>query len=375
MNFEFSQELDMLRDQARRMLAERSSIRAVRDVLEGRKPWDRALWQEMAGLGWLGAAVPERFGGVGLGHEGLCVIAEEVGRAIAPVPFTSSVSLATEALLAWGSDAQRAQWLPSLAAGERIGCFALAEGPGQPGDRAITASLRGGRLNGSKWPVADGGIADLAIVATRDEDGTATLAIVDLTQAGVSRRSLETIDPTREHSRLDFADVRAEPLGEGAALGWAAIARVLDRAAVLIAFEQIGIAQRCLQMATTYAKERHAFGRPIGSFQAIKHKLADVYIALELARSNAYYGAWALQADAPELPLAAASARVGATDAAQLASKENIQTHGGMGITWEVDAHLFHRRAKLLGLAIGGNAWWKDQLVTRWGEQLQRQAA
>ncbi len=375
MNFEFSQELDMLRDQARRMLAERSAIPAVRDVLEGRKPWDRALWNEMAGLGWLGAAVPESFGGVGLGHEGLCVIAEEVGRAIAPVPFTSSVSLATEALMTCGTDAQRTQWLPPLVAGERVACFALAEGPGHPGDRAITATLRDGRLSGGKWPVADGGIADLAIVAARDADGTATLALVDLTQAGVSRQSLKTIDPTREHSRLDFTDVPAVPLGDGAPLGWAAISRVLDRAAVLIAFEQIGIAQRCLQMATTYAKERHAFGRPIGSFQAIKHKLADVYIALELARSNAYYGAWALQADAPELPLAAASARVSATDAAQLASKENIQTHGGMGITWEVDAHLFHRRAKLLGLAIGSNVWWKDQLVTRWGEQLQRQAA
>jgi acyl-CoA dehydrogenase len=190
------------------------------------------------------------------------------------------------------------------------------------------------------------------------------LALVDLAAAGVSRGSLETIDPTRSHARITFNAASAEMLGtpgEGEAL----LRRVQDRAAVLFAFEQVGGAQKSLQMARDYALERYAFGRPIGSFQAIKHKLADVYVATELARSNAYYGAWALACNAPELPVAAATARVSASDAFFLAAKENIQVHGGMGYTWEFDCHLYYRRAKLLSLALGSTRSWKDRLITQ----------
>jgi alkylation response protein AidB-like acyl-CoA dehydrogenase len=178
---------------------------------------------------------------------------------------------------------------------------------------------------------------------------------------GVARRELQTLDPSRDHARLDFDATTAESLP--ATEGWATVQRLMDRAAILFAFEQVGGADMSLQMARNYALERYAFGRPIGSFQAIKHKLADMYVALELARSNAYYGAWALATDAADLPMAAATARVSATEAFHLASKENIQTHGGIGFTWAVDCHLFYRRSKQLALNLGGAPFWKNRLV------------
>jgi len=359
MNFDFSEELNQLRDQARRYLAEHAKPAQVRAVLEGNTGYDRALWQGMAEMGWLGAAIPEEYGGAGLGHEGLCVLAEEIGRAVAPVPFASSVYLASEAIALGGSQPQRRKYLPQMAAGSLIGTLAVADGPGNPGPGSFTGRIRGGRLTGSKWPVPDAGIADIAVVATRDEADAPILAIVDLRGEGVTREPLRTVDPSRPQGRLVFDRAPAETLADGALLD-----QLLDRAAVLVAFEQVGGATACLEMATGYARERYAFGRPIGSFQAIKHKLADVYVGNELARSNAYYGAWALQSAAAELPMAAASARVCATEAYWQASKENIQTHGGMGFTWAADCHLFYRRAQLLGLTLGGAAHWKNRLVS-----------
>ncbi|MEC8165625.1 MAG: acyl-CoA dehydrogenase family protein, partial [Pseudomonadota bacterium] len=181
---------------------------------------------------------------------------------------------------------------------------------------------------------------------------------------GVNAEVMETVDPSRSHAKLVFDGTSAALLGSTGE-GWNLTERVLDHAAILIAFEQLGGAQQCLELATDYAKNRFAFGRPIGSFQAIKHKLADVYIATELARSHAYYGAWALTSDAPDLPVAAAAARVAGSRAYYLASSENIQTHGGMGFTWELDCHLYYRRAKLLNLALGGERRWKEKLITR----------
>ena len=369
MNFDFSEDLNLLRDQARRFLKDRCPPAAARAVLEGKATWDAPLWDAIAALGWMGAAIPEAYGGLGLGHEGLCVIAEELGRAIAPVPFGSSVYLATEAVLRHGTDAQHRAWLPALAAGESIGCFALFEGPGNPAPAAVAARVPGGRITGRKWPVPDGSTAHFAIVAARDASGELGLYRVELAGPGVVRTPLKTVDPTRDQSQLDFDAAPAERLGD-APFAWADLERVLDRAAVLFAFEQVGGASVCLTMAVGYAKERVAFGRPIGAFQAIKHKLADVYVANELARSNAYYGAWALSTDAPELAVAAAAARVAATDAFHLASKENIQTHGGMGFTWELDCHLYYRRSKMLALALGSAPWWKERLVAGWEARL-----
>ncbi len=362
MNFDFSDEQRLLRDQARRFLDEIGSPDAARKILEGDSPFDRALWDGMAELGWMGTAIPEEFGGIGLSHEDLCVIAEELGRSLAPTPFSSSVYLATETLLLAGSQEQKQRYLPDLAAGTMIGCVAVSEGVKRPGPASVAARFANGRLDGEKQPVADGDVADFAIVLARTGSGERDLALAIANLTTVDRASLTTVDPSRSHARLRFAGTEAEPLG-APGQGWEIVEKVFDRAAVLIAFEQLGGAQACLDMAVEYAKSRYAFGRPIGSFQAIKHKLADNYIAVELARSHAYYGAWALATDAADLQTAAAAARVAAIQAYELASRENIQTHGGMGFTWELDCHLYYRRAKLLALALGGERRWKDKLI------------
>ena len=322
MNFDFPDELKQLREQAKKFLRERCPNTVARRVLESDEPYDRALWQDIAAMGWTGAAIPEEYGGVGLGHLAVCVLAEEIGYAIAPLPFASSVYLAAEAILAFGTDAQKQQYLPKLASGETIGTFAHAERPGIIDPRKLDTTVADGRLTGTKLPVPDGDIADIAVVATRG----GALHIVDLHGPGVARETVATIDPSRSHARIAFTGASAERLSDGGD-----IRTLLDRAAVMMAFEQVGGAQAALDMARDYALERYAFGRPIGSFQAIKHKLADVYVAVELARSNAYYGAWALSKDAAELPVAAALARIAATEAGWQAAKENIQTHGGMG--------------------------------------------
>jgi alkylation response protein AidB-like acyl-CoA dehydrogenase len=360
MNFDFSEELNQLRDQARRFLADRCPSAVPRRILEGPEPYAKELWEGIAEMGWTGAAIPEEYGGVGLGRLAVCVLAEELGRAVAPVPFASSVYLATEAILLFGSEAQKQSYLPRLAAGEIIGTFALAERPGTSDPRKLTASGTGGKLTGTKLAVPDGDIADFAVVAVHGGNG-AWLHLVDLTAAGITRETVTTIDPTRSHARIDFAGAGAEPLP--GATEAESVRKLLDYAAVPMAFEQVGGAQAALDMANAYAKERFAFGRPIGSFQGIKHKLADMYIQVELARSNAYYGAWAVHTDAAELPIAASVARIAATDAGWFCTKENIQTHGGMGFTWQMDCHLYYRRARLLGLALGGAREWKQRLV------------
>ncbi|MGH7372932.1 MAG: acyl-CoA dehydrogenase family protein [Candidatus Rokuibacteriota bacterium] len=364
MNFDFSADQKSLREQARKFLAEHASSTRVRRILEGAAPYDLELWRGMGEMGWLGTAVPETHGGAGFGYLELCVIAEELGRSLAPTPFASTIYLAAEALLLAGSEAQKKRWLPRIAQAEAIGCLALAEGPHVATPANLTTRAAGARVSGAKVPVADGDVADFAVVVAADgEGGRASLFLVDLEASGVTRTSVATVDPTRSHARLAFDGAAAEPLG-APGQGWPLVERLLDRAAVLVAFEQLGGAQAALDMARAYALGRFAFGRQIASFQAIKHKLADMYVAVELARSNAYYGAWALAKDAPELPVAAA-ARVAASEAYYQAAKENIQVHGGMGFTWEFDCHLHYRRAKLTGLMLGSARRWKDLLVAR----------
>ena len=358
MNFDFSDESKLLRDQARRFLTEKSTSKQVRTVLEGSASYLKDIWQEMATMGWLSAAIPEAYEGGGMGHEALCVLAEELGRANTPVPFVSSIALGAEAQLAAGTEAQKKTHLPAIGRGETIATVALGAGPGEPLPARVQVTFADGKVTGDAWPVADGGIADLAVVAV--QDGSAVgLALVNLNGSGVARTALESLDPTAPAARLRFDGAAAEKM-QG---GWDTVQRVLDRAAVLVAFNQIGGASACLEMATAYAKDRHAFGRAIGSFQAIKHRLADIYIATELARSNAYFGAWALETGAADLPLAAATARVSACDAGFYAAKENIQVHGGIGFTWDMDCHLFYRRAKHLGLVLGSARHWKDRVV------------
>jgi alkylation response protein AidB-like acyl-CoA dehydrogenase len=364
MNFDFSADQKSLREQARKFLGEHASSARVRRILEGAAPYDASLWRGMGEMGWMGTAIPETHGGAGFGYLELCVIAEELGRSLAPTPFASTIYLAAEALRLAGSDAQRKRWLPRIAQGEAIGCFALAEGPQVATPANLATRADGSRLTGVKVPVTDGDVADFSIVLARQADGRAGLFLVDLTGPGVTRASVATVDPTRSHGRITLEGAPAEPLG-APGQGWPLAERLLDRAAVLVAFEQLGGAHAALDMAREYALGRFAFGRQIASFQAIKHKLADMYVGIELARSNAYYGAWALSKDAPELGVAAAAARVAATEAYYQAAKENIQVHGGMGFTWEFDCHLHYRRAKLTGLMLGSARRWKDLLVTR----------
>jgi alkylation response protein AidB-like acyl-CoA dehydrogenase len=368
MNFDFSDDQKQLRDQARKFLAEKCSPKAVRVVLDGKAPYDKELWKGLAEMGFLGVAIPEEFGGAGAGHLELCVIAEEMGRANAPVPFSSTVYLAAEALLIAGSDAQKKKWLPAIASGEAIGTLALFEGKGNPSPKAIKLTAANGALSGVKKPVPDGAIADFAVVAARTgssgRDSDISLFIVDLKAGGVEVKSLTNLDPTRGQAEITFKNAKAEPLG-AAGEGWGIITQVLDRAAVLTAFEQVGGSDRALEMGRDYALDRIAFGRQIGSFQAIKHMLADMYVSATLARSNSYYGAWALSTNASELPEAAAAARISATQAFQHCSKNNIQVHGGMGFTWEFDCHMYYRRANALALGLGSLSYWEDQLIDR----------
>jgi alkylation response protein AidB-like acyl-CoA dehydrogenase len=367
MNFDFSDDQKLLQEQVRKFLADKCPIKVVRRVLDGPETHADEVWKGLVELGVPGMAIPEEHGGLGLGALELCLVSEEIGRATAPVPFDTSVVLATEAIKLAGSEAQKKKWLPELAAGRVIGTVAVSEGPQAPRPRSIRASFAGGRLNGTKVPVTDGEAATFAIVLVNTGgagDRALSLAIVDLAQSAVKKRRVETIDPARKHAELTFDNAAAELLG-GEGDGWRLLERLYDTAAVLFAFAQVGGAEAAMWMARDYALQRQAFGRAIGSYQAIKHKLADCYVKLELARSNAYYGAMMLAEGGADLPLAAAAARIAATEAYDFASKENIQTHGGIGFTWEADTQFHFRRARLLALTLGGPMAWKDKLVTR----------
>ncbi|UYN93884.1 MAG: acyl-CoA/acyl-ACP dehydrogenase [Enhydrobacter sp.] len=359
MNFDFSDDQKLLKEQVRKFLSDKCPMKVVRRVLDGPETHADEVWKGLVELGVPATGIPEAFGGLGLSPLELCVVAEEIGRAAAPVPFDTSVVLATEALKLAASDAQKRKWLPLLAEGKAIGTLAVSEGPQPPKPRNVTTTFGGGKLNGRKVPVADGEAATFAVVLAKNG-----LVLVDLTQKAVTKRRVETIDPARKHAELTFADANAELLGaEGE--GWRLLERLYDTAAVYFSFAQVGGAEAAMWMARDYALQRQAFGRAIGSYQAIKHKLADCYVKLELARSNAYYGAMMLAEGGADLPLAAAAARIAATDAYEFAAKENIQTHGGIGFTWEADTQFHLRRAKLMALSIGGPMAWKDKLVNR----------
>lgn len=362
MNFDFSDDQKLLKDQTARFLGERCGSSVVRDVLEGRAPYAEAVWQGLAEMGLIGTAIPEQHGGTGAGYLELCLVAQELGRVVAPVPYGSSIYLLAEALLLFGSEAQKSRWLPGIAAGEVKGALAVVEGREQSTPERIAARVAGGALTGSKLIVPDGGLADLLVVLARDDADALGLYLVEAAAPGVARQPVKSVDPSRNTVRIDFDGAAAELLGK-AGDGWSALSRLQDRAAVLVAFEQLGGAQRALDMAVAYAKERFAFGRAIGSFQAIKHMLADMYVTAKLAESNCYYAAWALHTGAVDLPLAAATARVAATQAFQQCSRDNIQVHGGMGFTWEFDCHLYYRRSNFLALELGGLSVWEDRLV------------
>lgn len=347
MNFDFSDEQKALQAEARRFLDARCPAQTVRAVLDDDSlAHDAHLWRAVCEQGWSGAGIAEEFGGVGLGPLEQCLLAEELGRSLAPVPFASTVYVLAEAIKLAGTEGQKQRLLPGIVSGQIIGALAKSEPLRSAGSAPGHARVDGNRLSGIKQPVVDGLIATTAIV-TAEENGQPGLFLVDLDAPEVSRTPLRTLDPTRGAATIRFEGVPCERLGE-AGDGERLLRDILDRAAVFVAFEQLGGADRCLEMAKGYALERHAFGRAIGSYQAIKHKLADIYVKNELARSHAYYGAWALSAGSDQLRLAASAARIAASDAYWHAAKESIQTHGGIGFTWEMDCHLFYRRSRHL---------------------------
>jgi len=368
MNFDFSDDQKLLRDQARKFLQDKCDRSVVRSILEDNKQkYSKELWKDICEMGWTGTVIPEEYGGLGLGMLELCVIAEELGRSLAPIPFSSSIYLFAEFVKSYGSEDQKKKYLPRIASGEILGTFALSETNGTPRPNNIKANVSDEKLNGEKTPVNDGEVADLIIVAANSDNNanhnSLSLYIVEKNDPGISTSSLETIDPSRPACSISFNSVNAEQLGQKGE-GWSMIENIFNRAAVLLSFEQIGGAQVSLDEAKKYSLERFAFGKQIGSFQAMKHKMVDMYVKIELARSNAYYGAWALSTDSNELPIAAAGARVSASEAYDYASKENVQIHGGVGFTWEYDCHLFYRRSKLLSLNIGSIRHWKENLIS-----------
>jgi acyl-CoA dehydrogenase len=351
MDFDLSDEQKMLAEQARGLLAERTPYDHLRRLIDSKAEWDEPLWRELGAMGFLGANIPGAFGGLGLSELDLGVISQELGRANAALPFFSSIVLAADAIRLAGSAAQQAEWLPKLASGEVVACFASAEGPGPLLGKSMT--LAEGKLSGTKHPVADAGVATLVVVQVGEG-----LALVRLDQPGVNRTRLESFDELRSHYRIDFDAALAEAMP-----GKDLIPTLLDRAAVQAAFEAVGGAEACLAMGRDYAMERQIFGRALAGFQAIKHKLADVAVAIELAKSNAYFGGWAAEASPDDLPTAAACARLSAIKAFELGARENLQVHGGIGYTFEANCHFYYRRERLLAVNVGNRGYWADRLL------------
>jgi len=362
MNLDFSDDQKFLKEEAKKFLEKENVLSRNRSVLESDSKTDQELWKKIIDLGWTGIRIPEEYDGLGLGHLELCVIAEELGRFLAPVPFSSSVYLFTEAIINFANDEIKQNILPKLVSGEVVGTLAVTEELMAPTKDNISLSCIDGVINGKKIAVPDVEIATHVVVVAKTNNGI-SLQLVDLSSDGITIEHQENIDESRGHFSINFEDVQSDIIGDDMN-GWNLFESIIDQAAVLFSYEQIGGSQAALDMAINYAQERYAFGRPIGSFQAIKHKLADMYIALTLAKSNCYYAAWALSTNSSDLPTASATARVSSTKAFQLCSKENIQTHGGNGFTWEYDCHMFYRRSKLLSLNIGSLSNWKEKLVT-----------
>jgi acyl-CoA dehydrogenase len=356
MDLDFSDEQKQLREQVQRLLSEHATPDRLRQLIAEDAGFDPELWTSVAEMGLLGAAIPEAYGGVGLAEKDLCVVAEEMGRAVAPIPFFSSICLAAEAIKLAGSEAQKQAWLPRLASGEAIGTFAWSEAPGPQGG-ALGARLADGRITGSKSPVPDAELAHVAVVVCAGP----RLALVDLSSGGVTREPLKGFDQLRKHARLTFAGAPAESLD--AADPDATLRRLYDRAAIFEAFEQVGAAESAMLMARDYTLQRYTFGRQLASYQAVKHNLANILVMVELARSNALYAAAALEEDAPDTSIAAATARIGATRAYEIAARENLQLHGGIGFTWEANCHFHYRRARLLALNLGSSEVWEGRLI------------
>ncbi|MEI8050132.1 MAG: acyl-CoA dehydrogenase family protein [Actinomycetes bacterium] len=370
MNFAFNEEQDELRRMVTKFLQEKSPETEVRRLMATTEGYDAAVWSQMAEqLGLQALTIPEEFGGAGFSYVELIVVLEEMGAALLCAPYFSTVALAANALLTSGDDAAKSEYLPGIASGETIATLAITEPSGKWELDAIslpaTKSGEGWVLNGVKSYVLDGHTASLILVAARTDAGLSLFA-VEAGAPGFSATALSTMDQTRKQAELTFSDTPATLIGVdgGAAAG---LEKTLQLAAVALAAEQVGGAQRCLDNAVDYAKNRIQFGRPIGSFQAIKHKCADMLLEVESAKSAAYYAGWAAAEDNEELPVVASLAKSYCSEAYFHAASENIQIHGGIGFTWEHHAHLYFKRAKSSELLFGDPAYHRELLAQQLG--------
>lgn len=362
----YSEEQEQFRDVVRDFLAKVSPESEVRRLMETDEGFDRTVWRRMAtDLGLQGLIIPEEYGGSGASFRELGVVLEQMGAALLPAPYLSTSVLAAGVLLRCDDDSARADYLPGIASGETVATLALAEESGRWDLEGVeTRAVRGNghwRLDGTKTFVLDGHVADLVLVAARTASGVGLFA-VDTRAGGVGREPLSTMDQTRKQARLDFCDAPARLIGaEGAAAEVLPV--VLDLAAVALAAEQVGGARRCLEMSVAHAGERVQFGRPIGSFQAVKHKCADVLVEVESAQSIVQRALWAASEPGDDLPVLAAMAGSYCSDAYVRAAAENIQIHGAMGFSWEFSAHLYLKRAKSSELLLGSAACHRRRLA------------
>ncbi len=372
MDFAFSEEQEMLRRSARDFLAKECSSKVVRKLMDSSDAYDKALWQKLAGLGWTALGIPEEYGGVGTYLE-LVVVLEEAGRALMPGPFFATMGLAAPVLIEAGTEAQKKEVLAAIAEGSARATLAFTEPSGRwdASSIALTAKPSGGgwQLDGVKLFVPDAEAADYMVVAARTrgegEDGI-TLFLVKGRPKGMTVTPLKTLDMTRRWSEVRFDGVK---LDGGSLMGdankaWPALKRALDWATAALCAEMVGGTQKVLEASTEYAKTRHQFGKPIGIYQAVSHKLADMLVLSESGRSATYYAAWAVDADAPDRSLAASMAKAYVSDAYRKVAGDGIQVHGGIGFTWEDDMHLYFKRAKSSEVTLG-DATYHRELVAQ----------
>ncbi len=366
---QLTQEQSILKDQARRLLSQEGHFDRLRALAGSDRAYDQETWRQAAELGWQAVLVPEAFGGLGLGLTEACILAQELGRSVAAVPFTQSAVLFTQAIVQLADAAEqerekeqiKEQILPALAEGSVIGCIAFAE----EGSAAIPANpqvaYRGGALYGTKPSVAGSASASHCIVyATCAESGEARLCLVALEAPAVTVKAGTYLDDNMQYADLSFDGAPAVALASDAE---SSLANMLDTGALVYAFEQVGGAQACLDMASAYALQRKAFGQLIGGFQAIKHNLAEMYTLIQLAQGAASRALLLQLAGSATSVAAVAAARFAASRAFEYCAKENIQIHGGIGITWEGNCHFYYRRSKTLSMVLGGAPYWADRLV------------
>lgn len=360
-----TEELDLIRSTASQFLADRLPMEKVRELMMSEEGFDAGIWKEMAAMGWTGLGIPEELGGAGFGPVEMGVLLEEMGRVVTPGPFFASAVLATITIQEVASADQQEELLAAMASGEKVATLAIFErphdwSPGTPSTRA-TRTDEGWVITGRKRAVLSGSSADMILVTAAIEDGVGVF-VVDPNTDGVTITSEPALDPTRRQSSIEFESAtvpKAARLGGGDAT--AGLARALGLASAALAAEQVGGAQACMEMSVEYAKSRYQFGRPIGSYQAIKHRCANMLMKVEHARSAAYY-AVRVTGDREELAVAAPLAACVASEAYTWVAGENIQVHGGIAFTWEHDAHIYLKRAKASSLLFGGPRHQRDLL-------------